>query len=79
MEFGKKKAISRKDIILKSIWDLGGLDKGITTKEIAEKTGLNVNGLSQTLGRLYFDVDCLGGRGGDRKWKLKNCYAGTLT
>ena len=79
MEFLKKKAINKKNIILKSIWDLGGLDKGITTKEIAEKTGLNVNGLSQTLGRLYFDVDCLGGRGGDRKWKLKNCYAGTLT
>ena len=55
------------------------MNKGITTREIAEKTRLNINGLSQTLGRLDFDVDCLGGRGGDRKWKLRNCYAGTLT
>lgn len=77
MEFCKKKAVARKDVILMALWYLGGLDKGITTRQVAERTGLNVNGLSQTLGRMHFDVDCLGGRGGEAKWKLKNCYAGT--
>ena len=79
MEFSTKKAVTRKDILLKAIWDLGGLDKGVTTKEIAKLTGFNTNGISQTLGRMNFDVDCLGGRGENTKWKLKGCYAGTLT
>lgn len=68
----------RKKKILKVMWDLGGLDNPVTTRQIAQKTKLNVNGVSQTLGSMWFDVDCLGGRGGERKWKLKNCYAGTL-
>lgn len=43
-----------------------------TTKEIAEKINLSVNGVSQSLGALYKYVDCLGnGSGGNIKWKLK--------
>ena len=78
MEIAKKKAKTRKDIILKAIWDLGGLDQGVSTRQIAEQTGFNINGISQTLGRMPFDVDCLGGKGREIKWQLKNCYAGTL-
>lgn len=78
LEFGRKKAVNRKDKILKAIWDLGGFEKGITTRQISEQTGLNTNGLSQTLGRMVYDVDCLGGRGGEREWKLKNIYPATL-
>lgn len=68
----------RQKKILKALWKLGGFQKGVTTKQVGYETGLNVNGISQTLGSLPFEVDCLGGKGGDRQWKLKNSYAGTL-
>ena len=78
VEFARRKAKSRKENILRAMWRLGALDRGVTTREIAKETGFNVNGLSQTLGTMSFDVDCLGGRGGETKWKLKNSYAGLL-
>lgn len=40
-----------------------------TTKQIAEKVDLSVNGTAQTLGVMK-DVKCLGGRYGDKKWQL---------
>lgn len=73
------KPMSRREKkILKALWKLDGLERGVATKEISRKTRLKVNGISRTLGNMPFDVDCVGGRGGDKKWRLKNCYAGTL-
>lgn len=60
------------------MWDLGALDRGVTTREVSEKTGFNINGLARTLGRMSYDVDCLGVRGGKTRWRIKNAYAGTL-
>lgn len=50
---------------------LAGLGGEATTRQIAEKTTLPVNGVSQSLGVLTQHVVCLGGRGGDTRWKLK--------
>ncbi len=58
----------RKEMILSALEDLGRV---ATTRQIAEKVNLNVNGVSQTLGVLQ-QVKCLGGRGGECKWKLRN-------
>ncbi len=63
----------RQKIILKALIELGG---EATTREIAEKTDLNLNGVSQTLSALV-EVSCLGGRGGEIKWKLKSLPART--
>ena len=68
----------RQKKILKDMWKLGGFEHGVTTRYIAYATGLNPNGICQTLRRLPFEVDCLGGKADDTMWKLKNCYAGTL-
>ena len=68
----------RQKKILKALWKLGGFEKGVVTRHISYATGLNSNGISQTLNRMPFEVECLGGKGGDTKWKLRNCYAGTL-
>ena len=60
----------RKEMILSALRDLGGI---ATTRQIAEKVKLNVNGVSQTLGALSVEfVVCLGGRGGETEWKLKD-------
>ena len=58
----------RQKIILAALRDLGG---EATTREIAQKTGLNVNGVAQSLGALE-QVNCLGGRAGECKWRLKS-------
>ena len=62
----------RKEMILSALKDFGGI---ATTRQIAEKVNLNVNGVSQTLGVLQ-RVKCLGGRGGECKWKLRNFKKG---
>lgn len=68
----------RQKKILKALWKLGGLEKGVITRHIAYQTGLNPIGICQTLRRMPLDVDCLGGKGEKTIWQLKNCYAGTL-
>lgn len=58
----------RQELILQALAELGG---EATTRQIAEKVNLHVNGVSQSLGVLYDEgVECLGGRGGETKWKL---------
>ena len=57
----------RQKIILSVLAELGG---EATTRQIAEKANLHVNGVSQSLGALFKYVKCLGGRAGDIKWKL---------
>jgi len=47
------------------------LDGTATTREIAAKARLNVNGVSQSLGAMYELVECLGGHGGDTRWRIK--------
>ncbi|MEK7179236.1 MAG: hypothetical protein AAB727_03220 [Patescibacteria group bacterium] len=59
----------RQKLILKALVGYGG---EATTRQISEKTGLNVNGVSQSLGALAHHVVRLGGKGGDTKWQLKN-------
>lgn len=68
----------RQKKILKALWKLGGFEKGVVARHIAYQTGLNPIGICQTLKRMPFEVDCLGGTGTGTIWKLKNCYAGTL-
>ncbi|MFA7201713.1 MAG: hypothetical protein WC099_01835 [Candidatus Paceibacterota bacterium] len=59
----------RQKSIIAVLETLGG---EATTKEIAEKMNLSVNGVSQSLGALYKYVNYLGGgSGGNTKWKLK--------
>lgn len=58
----------RQKIILAALTELGG---EATTRQIAEKANLHVNGVSQSLGTMYQYVVCLHGRGGETKWKLK--------
>lgn len=66
----------RKKVILKAFWSLAkGLDKEVTTRAIAEKAKLNVNGVAQTLGVMPFTVYCTGGKGGDRTWRFKKLYS----
>lgn len=75
----KKPLSARKKVILKAMWDLGCRpDKAVTTRQIAERTNLNVNGVAQTLGSMVFDVYTVGGTKGDTQWKLRNYFAGTL-
>lgn len=57
----------RHAVILAALKELGG---EATTKQIADKTNLNVNGVSQSLGSLLNYVKCLDGRAGETKWKL---------
>lgn len=58
----------RQKEILAALKELGGT---ATTRQIAEKTKLNVNGISQSLGALC-QVYCLERRGGETKWKLED-------
>lgn len=59
----------RQKDILKALTDLGG---EATTRQIAEKAGLHINGVSQSLGALHEYVECLGGKTGDMRWKRKS-------
>lgn len=56
----------RKRKIFEALAFLGG---EATTREVARSLGMNVNGVSQTLGVLA-NVLCLGGRGGDCRWRI---------
>lgn len=68
----------RQKKILKAMWKLGGIEKSVDVRHIAYETGLNPIGICRTLRGLPFEVECLGGKGLDTIWKLRNCYAGTL-
>jgi len=57
----------RQRTILTALAELGG---EATTRQIAEKVNLHVNGVSQSLSVLT-QVERLGGRGGETKWRLK--------
>lgn len=57
----------RQKIILSALAELGG---EATTRQIAEKVSLHVNGVSQSLGAMYKYVVRLDGRAGETKWKL---------
>lgn len=52
---------------------LRGLGGRATTRQIAIATGLNTNGVSQSLGALANAglVTCLGGRGAECEWEEK--------
>lgn len=58
----------RQRLILSALEELGG---EATTRQIAEKVGLHVNGVSQSLGALHERAECLGGQAGETKWKLR--------
>ena len=57
----------RQKFILSALAELGG---EATTRQIAEKVSLHVNGVSQSLGAMFEYVECLGGRAGETRWKL---------
>lgn len=57
----------RQKLILSALAELGG---EATTRQIAKKVNLHVNGVSQSLGVMAKYIECLGGRGGETKWKL---------
>lgn len=46
----------------------------LTTREIADMLGLNVNGVSQTLGAMK-DVQAIDGQGADIRWGLAGSVA----
>jgi hypothetical protein len=56
---------TRQRDILTALRNLGGT---ATTREIAERCSLNVNGVSQSLGALADHVVCLGGKSGETRW-----------
>lgn len=59
---------ARQKVILQALSELGG---EATTRQIATKLDLNVNGVSQSLGAMSDEhVRSIGGRRGDTKWKL---------
>lgn len=62
-----KKYKKRQRDILLALYHLGGT---ASTRQIAERLGLHVNGVAQSLGALDC-VEDLGGRAGDRQWRLK--------
>lgn len=53
--------------VLKTLRNLGGQ---ATTEAIAERTGLNINGVAQTLGALYRYIEFAGGEGRHASWRL---------
>lgn len=57
----------RQKLILSALAELGG---EATTRQIAKKVNLHVNGVSQSLGAMYEHIVCLGGHGGETRWKL---------
>jgi len=58
----------RQRLILIALIELG---ERATTKQIAKRAGLNVNGVSQNLGVMDKYVERLGGRGSKTTWRLK--------
>mgnify|MGYP001584068206 CR=1 FL=1 len=59
----------RQKMILRALKELGGL---ATSRQIAEKTDLHVNGVAQTLGALSDEyIRYVGGRAGEAKWGLE--------
>ena len=56
----------RKQKLFEVLISLGG---EATTQEIASEAGMQVHGVSQTLGVLAH-VKCLGGKGGACRWKI---------
>lgn len=65
----------RQRAILQALRDLGG---DASTREIAAKLGLPVNGVAQSLGsRAMYDkgVRSLGGRAGDARWQIASRHA----
>lgn len=62
-----RKLKKRQKEIIRALIELGG---EATTRQVAEKTGFNVNGVAQTLSALPLqELECLGGKGGEVKWK----------
>ncbi len=61
----------RQKDILAALKELGGT---ATTRAIAEKAGLNVNGVAQTLGALWNRnfVEYTGGKFDEARWKLES-------
>ena len=62
----KARVNHRKRKIFEVLVSLGG---EATTQEIASAAGMNVNGVSQTLGVLA-NGRCLGSKGGECRWKI---------
>ena len=63
----------RQKEILRALYELGG---EATTKAIAETAGMNVNGVSQSLGALSETyVRYLDGEGGVTTWRLVRPHA----
>lgn len=62
-----KKFKPRQRNILLALYHLGGT---ASTRQIADRLGLHVNGVAQSLGALDC-VEDLGGRAGQRRWRLK--------
>ncbi len=62
----------RQKLILKTLAELAGRREA-STRQIAEKLNLNVNGVSQSLGAMFEYVEHISdsGRGGETMWKLK--------
>ena len=60
----------RHKIIIQALRDLGG---EATLKELSDKTGLHVNGLSQSMGSIsqHVNLEFLGGKGKDQKYRIK--------
>jgi len=57
----------RQKLILAALAELSG---EATTRQIAEKVNMNVNGVSQSLGVMTEFVEPLDARGGETRWKL---------
>lgn len=64
----KQRLKKRQKDILQTLADLGGT---ATTEQIAEKLGLHINGVSQSLGALYNFVEEIKGKGRYTVWKLE--------
>ncbi|MFA5172958.1 MAG: hypothetical protein WC435_00950 [Candidatus Paceibacterota bacterium] len=65
----------RQRTILTALEELGG---EATTLQIAQKVNLPANGVSQSLGALSQQVECLGGRGGKTRWRLREVLQETV-
>lgn len=60
----------RQQDILRTLRELGGT---ATTRQIAERLGLHVNGVAQSLGAMSHDhVRARGGKAGDTEWELRH-------
>ena len=57
----------RQKDILRALELLGGR---ATTRKVAKKVNLPVNGVAQSLGSMDRNVRCLGGKAGETKWEV---------